>query len=175
MENKNTQNKGKNEALNAAGQPEKKPLLTPPQRSVLLGVAYAALLCGLTMLMDKIPVPSKDSTLWVLMAGFYILLVVISILLEKLIRKKTEMKRTLYYGTAQLIILAVVAILIATGVRTAGEEYYNSRELSYAMAFLFTEFVLLLYHLGRTIVLHILHSSEGQGAKQKKGKKKGKH
>lgn len=170
----------KNKAQNDIGRlaaelPQKrKSLLTPKEISVVSGLIYAALIAGLTLLMNLIPAPNEDSTLWAMMAGFYILMVLISVFLEKFLIHKLQVKRTLFYVTAQLVILIVIIVLIVLGVQKSNGEYYNSTELSYAMAFVFSEIILLLYHLFRVIILSILHSSEKDSASGRKGNKAGK-
>lgn len=174
-------NKTQNEIQKIASAPprKRKSLLTPAERSVVFGFVYAGLVAILTLMMDWIPVPNKDSTLWMIMAGFYILLVGASILLEEFLFKRMEIRRTLFYAAAQLAILIGIIVLAVIGIRTSGDEYYNSKELSYAMAFVFSETVLLLYHLFRMAVLGILHSKRdgkttkaGRPGKQAAARKK---
>ena len=55
----------------------RKSLLTPKEWSVVSGILFAALAGLLTLSLDLIAVPENDSTLWILMAGLYGLLILI--------------------------------------------------------------------------------------------------
>lgn len=164
------QNKPKNEIQKIASAPpeKRKSFLSQTEISVVLGLLYAGLVVLLTMMVDLIPVPSKDSTLWMIMAGFYILLIVVSIALERFLLQPLQIKRILFYAVAQIAILIGIIVLIVIGVSNSKEAYYSSKELSYAMAFGFSEIILLLYHLFRAVILSLLHSSK----EKQKGKSK---
>lgn len=159
----------------ATQKPEKrKSLLSDKERSLVFGLLYALVLSGLTLLLDLIPVPKEDSMLWLMFAMFYLVIIVLTILMEHFLLKKRSIRRGLFYATAQILMLIAVIVLSVVGAKTSGEEYYNSRELSYAMAFCFNEVVLLFYHLVRAIVLAIVRSCRENktGKSKKKAKKK---
>ncbi len=143
----------------AAQQPEKRQsLLSERERSLVFGFVYALILAGLTLLLDMIPVPKEDSTLWLMFAAFYVVVIVLNVLMERFLLKKLNVRRGLFYATAQLLLLVAIIVLIVIGVKNSSDAYYNSRELSYAMAFCFDELALLLYHLGRSVVRSIIAS-----------------
>lgn len=135
-------------------------LFTPTERTVVFGILYAILASGFTLVMDLLPVPEKESTLWILMACVYLAFLAISILLERLYRRrKLEIHRTIYYCVAQLLLLIAIIVLIVLGVNTDVALEYNSY-FSYALAFGFTEIVILLYHLVRFVVLCIVKNKK---------------
>ena len=113
--------------------PRRKSLLTPKERSVVFGVFYAILMALLTLSMDLIPVPEKDSSLLMMM-----------------------------------VVLYTIIVLIVIGLNDPTKQYETSRELSYAMAFSFTEIVLLLYHLVRKVILVIKKAGEERAASARK-------
>lgn len=148
---------------------KRKELLSATEKSVVLGLVYAAIICGLTMLLDVIRIPDSETVLWVILGGFFIALVGLSVFMEHLLFPKLKLRRTVFYLTAQLAVLVVIIVMIIIGIKTSGEEYYASRELSYAMAFSFSELALFIYHLIRTIILAICRSkAEGKKTSRKK-------
>ncbi len=145
----------------AAQQPEKREsLLSNRERSIVFGLIYAVILAGLTLLLDMIPVPKEDSTLWIMFAAFYVIVIILNVLMERFLLKKLRVRRGMFFATAQLLLLVTIIVLVVIGVKNTSDEYYNSRELSYAMAFCFDEIVLLLYHLVRKIVCSIIASKK---------------
>ena len=154
-----------------AQKPEKrKSLLSEKERSLVYGLLYALIISGLTLLLDMIPVPKEDSTLWLMFALFYLVIITLNVVMERFLLKKLAVRRGLFFATAQLLILVAIIVLIVIGVKSSADEYYNSRELSYAMAFCFNEIVLLLYHLVRFIVRKLIASRKEN--KPKKNKRK---
>ena len=143
----------------------RKSLLTPKEWSVVSGILFAALAGLLTLSLDLIAVPENDSTLWILMAGLYGLLILITVLIERFLISKLSIHRTLYYVVVHVLLLAAI---IAVGLRQPESVYEVSTEFSYAMAIGFTEVALLLYHLGRVIVLAIIEHSKKSAGKGKR-------
>ena len=145
----------------------RKSLLTPKEWSVVSGI-FAALAGLLTLSLDLIAVPENDSTLWILMAGLYGLLILITVLIERFLISKLSIHRTLYYVVVHVLLLAAIIALIVVGLRQPESVYEVSTEFSYAMAIGFTEVALLLYHLGRVIVLAIIEHSKKSAGKGKR-------
>ena len=143
----------------------RKSLLTPKEWSVVSGILFAALAGLLTLSLDLIAVPENDSTLWILMAGLYGLLILITVLIERFLISKLSIHRTLYYVVVHVLLLAAI---IVVGLRQPESVYEVSTEFSYAMAIGFTEVALLLYHLGRVIVLAIIEHSKKSAGKGKR-------
>ncbi|MDE7325362.1 MAG: hypothetical protein K2N63_03640 [Lachnospiraceae bacterium] len=146
----------------------RKTLLTPKEWSVVAGILFAALAGLLTLSLDLIAVPEKDSTLWVLMALLYGLLILITVLVERFLVRKFQIHRTLYYVVVHILLLAAIIVLIVIGSRQPESVYEVSTEFSYAMAIGFTEVALLLYHLCRVVVLAILEHSKKDAGKKKR-------
>lgn len=146
----------------------RKSLLTPKEWSVVSGILFAALAGLLTLSLDLIAVPENDSTLWILMAGLYGLLILITVLIERFLISKLSIHRTLYYVVVHVLLLAAIIALIVVGSRQPESVYEVSTEFSYAMAIGFTEVALLLYHLGRVIVLAIIEHSKKSAGKGKR-------
>lgn len=157
-----------------ANEPAKrrKSLLTPKERSVVFGILFAVLAGLLTLSLDLIPVPEEDWALWLMMAGLYAVLILVTVFLERLLVKKLSVHRTLYYVTVQLVLLIAIIALVVIGIRRNSESVYEvSTEFSYALALGVTEIVFFLYHLGRVIVLAIMNNSK-KNTKKKAGKNK---
>ncbi|MBQ9119966.1 MAG: hypothetical protein IJY09_07960 [Lachnospiraceae bacterium] len=153
----------------ANAKPEKrKSLLSVKERSVVFGLLYALIVAGLTMLLNLIPAPKEDSTLWLMFAVFYVVIIALTIVLERFVIAKLSLRRGLFFVTAQLLMLLAIIVLAIIGINTSGDEYYQSTELSYAMAFCFNELVLLLYHLVRCIVRAIIASQNEKKQTKKK-------
>lgn len=128
--------------------------------TVIFGILYMLIIVGMTFLMDLFPVPDKDSYLFLLMGGYYLLMIVISILLEKLYKKlKIKVNRTQYYLIAQLTMLAAAIVFIIIGVFSESAVEVTS-EFAYAMALVLSELVLLFYHLVRFIILRIFFRAD---------------
>lgn len=128
--------------------------------TAVFGVLYMLIIVGMTFLMDLFPVPSKDSYLYLLMGGYYLFMIIISILLEKLYKKiNIKVRRTLYYLIAQLTMLAAAVVFIIIGVFSDSAVEVTS-EFAYAMAFILSELVLLFYHLARFIVRRIFSRAD---------------
>ena len=120
----------------------RKSLLTPKEWSVVSGILFAALAGLLTLSLDLIAVPENDSTLWILMAGLYGLLILITVLIERFLISKLSIHRTLYYVVVHVLLLAAIIALIVVGLRQPESVYEVSTEFSYAMAIGFTEVAL---------------------------------
>ena len=146
--------------------PRRKTLFTPKERSVVFGVLYAVVMALLTLSMDFIPVPEKDSSLWIMMFVLYTIMITVSILMEWQLKVHFQVERTLFYFTGQGVLLIAIIALIVIGLNDPSKQYETSRELSYAMAFSFTEIVLLLYHLVRAVVLAIKKAGKEGGKKR---------
>ena len=112
----------------------RKSLLTPKEWSVVSGILFAALAGLLTLSLDLIAVPENDSTLWILMAGLYGLLILITVLIERFLISKLSIHRTLYYVVVHVLLLAAIIALIVVGLRQPESVYEVSTEFSYAMA-----------------------------------------
>ena len=147
----------------------RKSLLTPKEYSVVFGIVYAALMTGLTLLLDLIPVPDNSAALWITMLLLYAVMISLSILIERQLKLRFQIRRTLFYGIGQCVLLAGIIALIVIGARSP-EPAYESGELAWAMALVFTEIVLLLYHLVRAIVLAI-RKSRASNRKSVSGRK----
>ena len=109
--------------------------------------------------------PEKDSTLWILIVFLYALLILITVLIERFLIQKFEVRRTLYYAVVHVMLLLAIITLIIMGVRHPESIYNVSTEFSYAMAIGFTEIALFLYHLGRVIVLAIVNHAKDKPTK----------
>lgn len=168
MKEKEEMKKNGNELKRIAEQPatRRKSLLTPNERSVVFGILFALLAGLLTLSLDLITVPESDSVLWILMVFLYLLLVLATFFIERLLVKKFSIRRTLYYVIVHLVLLVAIITLIVLGVNHPESVYEVSTEFSYAMALGFTEVALLLYHLGRVIVLAILNHSKNNKKKK---------
>lgn len=149
----------------------RKSLLTPKERSVVFGIVFAVLAGLFTLSLDLISVPENETVLWFLMVFLYVLLITAAFFIERFLTAKFSIHRTLYYAVAHLVLLAAIIALIVMGVRHPESVYEVSTEFSYALALGFTQIALLLYHLGRVIVLAILRNSKNK-AKQGNGKRR---
>ena len=131
-----------------------------------------AIIAGLlTLSLDLIAVPEKDSTLWVLIVFLYALLILITVLIERFFIQKFEIRRTLYYVIVHTMLLIAIVTLIVMGMKRPESVYNVSTEFSYAMAIGFTEIALFLYHLGRVIVLAIINHSKDKPGKNMRNRK----
>ncbi len=159
--------KEQDELKKIANQPaaKRRSLLSPNERSVIFGILFAILAGLLTLSLDLIAVPEKDSTLWVLIVFLYALLILITVLIERFLIQKFEVRRTLYYAVVHVMLLLAIITLIIMGVRHPESIYNVSTEFSYAMAIGFTEIALFLYHLGRVIVLAIVNHAKDKPTK----------
>ena len=159
--------KEQDELKKIANQPAVKrcSLLSPNERSVIFGILFAILAGLLTLSLDLIAVPEKDSTLWILIVFLYALLILITVLIERFLIQKFEVRRTLYYAVVHVMLLLAIITLIIMGVRHPESIYNVSTEFSYAMAIGFTEIALFLYHLGRVIVLAIVNHAKDKPTK----------
>ncbi len=159
--------KNVDELKKIANQPaaKRRSLLSPNERSVIFGILFAILAGLLTLSLDLIAVPEKDSTLWVLIVFLYALLILITVLIERFLIQKFEVRRTLYYAVVHVMLLLAIITLIIMGVRHPESIYNVSTEFSYAMAIGFTEIALFLYHLGRVIVLAIVNHAKDKPTK----------
>ncbi len=149
----------------------RKSMLTPTERSVVFGILFAVVAGLLTLSLDLIAVPESDSMLWFLMVLLYAVLIVITVFVERFLIQKFSIRRTLYYVVVHVVLLAAIITLIVMGVNHPESVYEVSTEFSYAMAMGFTEIALLLYHLGRVIVLAIMNNAKNK-PKKGTGKKK---
>ncbi len=159
--------KEQDELKKIANQPavKRRSLLSPNERSVIFGILFAILAGLLTLSLDLIAVPEKDSTLWILIVFLYALLILITVLIERFLIQKFEVRRTLYYAVVHVMLLLAIITLIIMGVRHPESIYNVSTEFSYAMAIGFTEIALFLYHLGRVIVLAIVNHAKDKPTK----------
>ncbi len=148
--------------------PRRKSLLTPKERSVVFGVFYAILMALLTLSMDFIPVPEKDSSLLIMMVVLYTIMITVSIFIEWQLKLRFQIHRTLFYCVGQGTLLIAIIVLIVIGLNDPTKQYETSRELSYAMAFSFTEIILLLYHLVRKVIFVIKKAGEERAASARK-------
>lgn len=165
--------KNVDELKKIANQPatRRRSLLSPNERSVIFGILFAILAGLLTLSLDLIAVPEKDSTLWILIVFLYALLILITVLIERFLIQKFEVRRTLYYAVVHIMLLLAIITLIIMGVRHPESIYNVSTEFSYAMAIGFTEIALFLYHLGRVIVLAIVNHAKDKPTKAVGNKK----
>lgn len=165
--------KNVDELKKIANQPatRRRSLLSPNERSVIFGILFAILAGLLTLSLDLIAVPEKDSTLWILIVFLYALLILITVLIERFLIQKFEVRRTLYYVVVHIMLLLAIITLIIMGVRHPESIYNVSTEFSYAMAIGFTEIALFLYHLGRVIVLAIVNHAKDKPTKAVGNKK----
>lgn len=159
--------KEQDELKKIANQPavKRRSLLSPNERSVIFGILFAILAGLLTLSLDLIAVPEKDSTLWILIVFLYALLILITVLIERFLIQKFEVRRTLYYAVVHVMLLLAIITLIIMGVRHPESIYNVSTEFSYAMTIGFTEIALFLYHLGRVIVLAIVNHAKDKPTK----------
>lgn len=160
--------KNVNELKKIAEQPatRRKSLLTPNERSIVFGILFAVLAGLLTLSLDLITVPESDSALWVLMVFLYLLLILVTYFIERLLIRKFSIRRTLYYVIVHLVLLVAIITLVVLGVNHPESVYEVSTEFSYAMALGFTEIALFLYHLGRVVVLAIINHSKNKTKKK---------
>lgn len=170
MKEKDEMKKNVEELKKIAEQPaaRRRSLLSPNERSVVFGILFAAIAGLLTLSLDLIAVPEKDSTLWILMILLYALLILITVLIERFLIRKFSIRRTLYYAIVHVALLIAIVALIVIGARRPESSYDVSTEFSYAMALGFTEVALLVYHLGRVVVLAIVKYSKGKPGKNTK-------
>ncbi len=109
--------KEQDELKKIANQPavKRRSLLSPNERSVIFGILFAILAGLLTLSLDLIAVPEKDSTLWVLIVFLYALLILITVLIERFLIQKFEVRRTLYYAVVHVMLLLAIITLIIMG------------------------------------------------------------
>lgn|GEM_PF-4794213 len=167
MKEQDEMKKNVEELKKIAEQPatKRRSLLSPNERSVVFGILFAIIAGLLTLSLDLIAVPEKDSTLWVLIVFLYALLILITVLIERFLIQKFEIRRTLYYVIVHTMLLIAIITLIVMGMKRPESVYNVSTEFSYAMAIGFTEIALFLYHLGRVIILAIINHSKDKPGK----------
>lgn len=167
MKEQDEMKKNVEELKKIAEQPaaKRRSLLSSNEKSVVFGILFAIIAGLLTLSLDLIAVPEKDSTLWVLIVFLYALLILITVLIERFFIQKFEIRRTLYYVIVHTMLLIAIVTLIVMGMKRPESVYNVSTEFSYAMAIGFTEIALFLYHLGRVIVLAIINHSKDKPGK----------
>ena len=173
MKEQDEMKKNVEELKKIAEQPatKRRSLLSPNERSVVFGILFAIIAGLLTLSLDLIAVPEKDSTLWVLIVFLYALLILITVLIERFLIQKFEIRRTLYYVIVHTMLLIAIITLIVMGMKRPESVYNVSTEFSYAMAIGFTEIALFLYHLGRVIILVIINHSKDKPGKNRGNRK----